>query len=811
MDLSSSLNPDNQLSFDEFKNEVLADYRTAQVSRNLSITGRREVLNGKAKFGIFGDGKEIAQIAFAKQFRNGDWRSGYYRDQTFMMAAGLFTPKEFFSQLYGQTDLELNPGNAGRSFNNHFSTRSINPDGTWRDFMNQKNSSADISPTAGQMPRLLGLSYASKLFRNLDYLQQFNTLTSNGDEVAFGTIGDASTSEGHFWEMINAAAVLQVPVALAIWDDGYGISVPKKYQTAKESISKALRGFEKEGEDQGIVILKGKGWDYPGLCKLFAAGVELSRKEHVPVIFHIDEMTQPLGHSTSGSHERYKPAERLQWEKDCDPLKIMREWIISSGLGSGSELDTIEQEAVVEVREARRDAWTDYTAPMIRERDMLLQIIDNRSCVCKQAGYDKLAIITGDLKKIEFPVRKDNFSAAKKILRHVCYDCEIRDQLQSDLSGWLNRNLHDTAQRYNTHLYNESQFSALNVQPVSTRFNDDSPLVPGREILRDFWDRALERDSRVFIFGEDTGYIGGVNQSYEGLQKKYGELRVTDTGIRETTILGQAIGMALRGLRPVAEIQYLDYLLYALQTFSDDLATTHYRTRGGQSVPVIVVTRGHRLEGIWHAGSPVGMIINSIRGVYVCVPRNMTQAAGLYNTLLEGQDPAIVIEPLGGYRLKEQRPENIGEYKIALGQPEIIREGDDITVVTYGTCVRIAYEAALQLADFNIGVELIDVQTLLPFDTSGIIMDSIKKTGRILFFDEDVPGGATSFMMQQVLEEREGFFHLDAEPVTLTGKDHRTAYTTDGDYFSNPNAEDVFDKIYHLMYKSDPKKYPQLY
>ena len=810
--MNQSSNPEvRELSLEDFKKEVLADYRLACLSRNLSVTGRKEVLSGKAKFGIFGDGKEVAQIAFAKQFRVGDWRSGYYRDQTFMMAAGLLSAKEFFAQLYGDTSVEHNPGNAGRSFNNHFSTRSLNEDGTWRDLMKQKNSSADISPTAGQMPRLLGLAYASKIFRNLPNLHEWATLTDRGNEVAFGTIGDASTSEGHFWETVNAAAVLQVPIALAVWDDGYGISVPREYQTAKGSISEVLRGFHTEGNSPGIIVLKGRGWDYPGLCKLFEEGVRICREEHVPVLFHIQEMTQPLGHSTSGSHERYKPAERLQWEKDMDPLKKMREWMAGLSIGSEEEIGRLEEEALEEAMAARSEAWREYTRPMLIERDALVKIIDNRSCICKREGYDKPGKITDGLKKIAFPIRKDIVSAARKILRHVCADCEIREKLQEDLSDWLSRNREDSALRYNSFLYNESDFSALKVKPVGPRYSDSSPEVPGREILRDFWDAALSRNPLVFIFGEDTGNIGGVNQSYEGLQKKYGELRVTDTGIRETTILGQGIGMALRGLRPVAEIQYLDYLLYALQTFSDDLATTHYRTRGGQSAPVIVVTRGHRLEGIWHAGSPVGMIINSIRGVYVCVPRNMTQAAGFYNTLLEGQDPAIVIEPLNGYRIKERRPDNTGEYRIPLGEPEILQEGNDLTLVTYGSCVRIAQDAAGQLREFGISVELIDVQTLLPFDRPDRILESLKKTGKVLFFDEDVPGGATSFMMQQVLEERGGFYWLDAEPATLTGKDHRTAYTTDGDYFSNPSAEDVFDTVYEIMHRSDTGKFPALF
>lgn len=807
----TSAGQNRELSLEDFKNEVLTDYKLACLSRNLSIIGRKEVLTGKAKFGIFGDGKEVAQIAFAKQFRLGDWRSGYYRDQTFMIAAGLLTPREFFAQLYGDTTGELNPGNGGRSCNNHFSTRTINEDGTWRNLMKQKNSSADISPTAGQMPRLLGLAYASKLFRSLPHLHKFTTLTNNGNEVAFGTIGDSSTSEGHFWETINAAAVLQVPVALAIWDDGYGISVPKKYQTAKGSISEILRGFERDNNNPGIVLLKGNGWDYPSLSRLFAKGVGICREEHVPVVFHIDEVSQPLGHSTSGSHERYKSSERLQWEKDYDPLKKMREWMLETHVCKLEEIEWIEEKALAEAQNARKEAWKEFTRPMILERDALVKIIDNRSCICKREGYDKPGSINEELKKLFTPIRKDNFSAARKILRHVCSDCEIREKLQLDLSKWLSRNLEENTLRYNTFLYNESNLSALNVKGVDPIFKDDSREVPGRVILRDFWDIVLDRDSRVFIFGEDTGKIGGVNQTYEGLQEKYGELRVTDTGIRETTILGQGIGMALRGLRPVAEIQYLDYLLYALQTFSDDLATTHYRTRGGQSAPVIVVTRGHRLEGIWHAGSPVSMIINSIRGVYVCVPRNMTQAAGLYNTLLQGMDPAIVIEPLNGYRLKERMPENIGDFSIPLGEPEILQDGIDITIVTYGSCVRIAQDAVRQLKEFDISAELIDVRTLLPFDRPNTIIESLKKTGKILFFDEDVPGGATSYMMQQVIEDRGGFFFLDAEPKTLTGKDHRPAYTTDGDYFSKPNAEDVFDTAYEIMHNSNVKKYPRLF
>ncbi|MCB2196549.1 MAG: transketolase [Bacteroidetes bacterium] len=793
------------------KKEVLNDYKIANVSRQISLMGRKEVLTGKAKFGIFGDGKEIAQIAMAKQFKNGDWRSGYYRDQTFMMAAGLFTAEEFFAQLYGETDVKLNPGNGGRSFNNHFSTRSLNDDGTWKDLMKQKNSSADISPTAGQMARWVGLGYASKLYRNIKQLHQFKELSDKGNEVAFGTIGDASTSEGQFWESINAVGVLQAPAVIAVWDDGYGISVPKKYQTTKGSISEVLKGFERTKDKPGIVILKSKGWDYPHLLKTFKEGVDIARKEHVPVVFHIEEITQPQGHSTSGSHERYKSEERLKWEEEFDGLKKMREWILKEKIATNKELDAIEKEAIDEAKQAKKDAWKKFKAPVKAERDKLVDLIDNRSCQCKREGYDKVGTFTNDLKKIVDPIRKDNFSTAKKILRHVCTDCNIREKLQKDLTNWLDRNYEDNYERYNTKLHNETEHSALNVKEVKPIFKPDSKEVAGREILRDNWDYLFNKYPKLVTFGEDAGSIGGVNQSYEGLQEKYGELRVTDTGIREQTILGQGIGLALRGLRPVAEIQYFDYLLYALQGMSDDLATTHYRTAGGQVAPLIISTRGHRLEGIWHSGSPLSMVINSIRGIYICVPRNMTQAAGFYNTLMEGEDPALVIEPLNGYRLREKRPENIGEYKIPLGVPEILQEGKDITLVTYGSCVRIAQDAVEQLKEFDISVELIDVQTLLPFDKKHIIAESIKKTNRVVFFDEDVPGGATSYMMQKVLEDQSGYYHLDSDPRTVTAKDHRPAYTSDGDYFSNPNAEDVFEAIYAMMNEADPKKYPELY
>ncbi len=794
------------------KEEILNDYYLATLSRQISLMGRKEVLTGKAKFGIFGDGKELAQIALAKFYKDGDWRSGYYRDQTFMMAVGAFSAEEFFAQLYGQTDVKLNPGNAGRTFNNHFATRSLNNNGSWKDLTKQRNSTPDISPTAGQMPRLLGLAWASKLFRDNKELSKYNKFSNSGNEVAFGTIGDASTSEGHFWETINAAAVMQVPMALAVWDDGYGISVPREYQTTKGSISELLKGFEKGDKDStGIILYKVKGWDYAGMIAAFSEGVERARKEHVPVVFHVTEITQPQGHSTSGSHERYKSAERLEWEKEFDCNKRFHDWIVQEKIATEQELTETEQKAIDDAKIARDRAWDAFTLPVKKERDELIKIIDNRSCMCKREHVDKVGIITNQLKAIQNPIRKDNMSAAKKILRHVCTDCTMRDKLQTDLSAWLDRNQKDGYDRYSSDLYCETDRAAWKVKEVKPVFSENSPMVNGREILRDNWDKVFEKNPLVVAFGEDVGGIGGVNQSYEGIQAKYGKNRITDTGIREATILGQGLGLALRGMRPITEIQYFDYLLYALQTMSDDVATTRWRTKGGQMAPMIISTRGHRLEGVWHSGSPLSMVINSIRGIYVCVPRNMTQAAGFYSTLLESDDPALVIEPLNGYRLKERRPDNIGEYKVPLGIPEILKAGTDVTLVTYGSCIRIAQDAVDQLAEFGISVELIDVQTLLPFDLPNIVLESIKKTNRVVFFDEDVPGGATAFMMQKVLEERNGYQYLDSAPKTITAKEHRPAFSTDGDYFSNPNAEDVFDGIYQLMHEVNPKRYPKLY
>jgi len=790
------------------KENVLADFRLASLSRNLSIIGRREVLSGKAKFGIFGDGKEIIQIALAKQFKNGDWRSGYYRDQTWMMAMGLYDSVQFFHQLYGNTDRKINPGSGGRVFNNHFSVPNINPDGSWVDLTKQKNSSSDISPTAGQMPRLLGLAYASKLFRQNKELHQFTTLTAKGNEVAFGSIGDASTSEGHFWETMNAAGVLQVPMAISVYDDGYGISVPKKYQTTKGSISDILKGFESEKDKPGIRIFKGKGWDYPGLMKLYEEGIAICRNEHTPVLFHIEEVTQPQGHSTSGSHERYKSEERLKWEEQFDPITKMREWIITSGLATAAELDKLATEAEDEAKAARKTGWEMFQGPIKIERDALVKIINDRSCRCTEE-LKELSVeeFTDDLKKVLAPIRKDNFVTARKILRNVCGTCGKADNLKEELDGWLKRNYKDAGESYDAYLYNETPTSVMNVKPIAPVYSENSPEVPGRQILRDNYDKLFAKYPKLVTFGEDTGGIGGVNQSLEGLQKKYGELRITDTGIREATILGQGIGLALRGMRPIAEIQYLDYLMYALQLLSDDLATTHYRTAGRMVAPLIISTRGHRLEGIWHSGSPMSMLINSVRGVYVCSPRDMTRAAGFYNTLLEGNDPAIVIEPLNGYRLKEKMPDNIGEFRLQLGIPEILNSGTDLTVITYGSTVKVAMEAVKQLESHNISVELIDVQTLVPFDKTKMILESIRKTSRVLFLDEDVPGGTTAYMMQEVLEKQGAWQYLDSAPKTLTAKEHRPAYTTDGDYFSKPSAEDIFDVIYGMMKESKPEKY----
>jgi pyruvate/2-oxoglutarate/acetoin dehydrogenase E1 component/TPP-dependent pyruvate/acetoin dehydrogenase alpha subunit len=792
------------------KEEILNDYRIANESRQASLLGRKEVLGGKAKFGIFGDGKEVPQLAMAKAFRNGDWRSGYYRDQTFMLATGMFSLEEFFAQLYGDTDIKATPSNGGRLMNNHFATRSLDEKGEWKNLMNQKNSSADISPTAGQMPRLLGLALASKIFRNEPDLKDVEKFTSGGNEVAFGTIGDASTSEGHFFEAINAAGVMQLPMAMSVWDDGWGISVPNKYQTTKQNISEVLKGFERDEKGDGYLIYRAKGWDYPELCRIYKEGVEICRKKHIPVLFHISELTQPQGHSTSGSHERYKSKERLEWETENDCIKRMREWIVTENIATEEELNTIEAESVTRVKEARKNAWNNYMNPLKKKRDEFLELCNITTCSC--AKTDKIARIKQDLKFIGEPIRKDIISSARKILRLICDQCSNpANSLKINVTEWLTKAMQEGAESYSSHLYSENENSALKIKEIKPVYSDSSPVITGREVLNKNYDYIFSHNPLTVVFGEDVGKIGGVNQTLEGMQAKYGENRVFDTGIREATIIGQGIGLAMRGLRPIAEIQYFDYLLYGLQTMSDDLATLQYRTCGGQKAPLIISTRGHRLEGIWHSGSPLSMVINSIRGVHVLVPRNMTIAAGFYNTMLSSDDPALIIEPLNAYRLKEKLPDNIGEFRIPLGVPEIIYEGTDITLVTYGSCVRIAEDAVEQLKEYDISCELIDVQSLLPFDTNQLIVKSLKKTNKILFFDEDVPGGASAYMMQKVIEDQKGYFYLDAEPRTLSGTDHRAAYGTDGDYYSNPNAEDVFDAVYNIMHEANPTKYPKIF
>jgi pyruvate/2-oxoglutarate/acetoin dehydrogenase E1 component/TPP-dependent pyruvate/acetoin dehydrogenase alpha subunit len=792
------------------RTDVLKDYKNACESRQASLLGRKEVLTGKAKFGIFGDGKELPQLAMAKVFRKGDWRSGYYRDQTLMFATGMMNLEEFFAQLYGDTDISVSRGNGGRLMNNHFATRTLDENGKWLNLTTLKNSSADISPTAGQMPRLVGLAYASKLFRNNPNLTKLEKFSINGNEVAFGTIGDASTSEGVFWESINAAGVLQIPMAVSVWDDGFGISVPIDYQTTKKSISDILKGFESEPGRNGYKIFVVKGWDYENLCETYDNAISFCRENHMPVLIHVIELTQPQGHSTSGSHERYKTPEQLDWEKNFDCIKKFKEWILEKKLADDQELELIEKQAVINIKDIRDKAWNHYVDPLENKRDEFLKLVDITTCNC--AKTDKIDVIKQDLKKIADPIRKDIMSSARQILRLICNSCSNPDNsLKINVTNWLKDTMDEGFERYSSHLYSESDESAVMVEEVPAVFDHKSALIPGREILRNFWDKVLERDEKVLIFGEDVGKIGGVNQTLEGLQQKYGDLRVIDTGIREATIIGQAVGLAMRGLRPVAEIQYFDYLLYALQVVSDDLATLQYRTKGGQKAPMIISTRGHRLEGVWHSGSALSMVINSIRGVNILVPRNMTQAAGLYNTILKSDEPALLIEPLNAYRLRERTPANLGEFTVPLGQPEILLEGTDVTIVTYGSCVRIAHDAVKQLNEYEISVELIDIQTLIPFDLKNIIQSSIKKTNKVLFFDEDVPGGATAYMMQKVIEDQKAWYYLDAEPKTLSAKAHRPAYSTDGDYFSNPNAEDVFEVVYNIMHEVNPEKFPKIF
>jgi len=785
--------------------DILEDYRFARISREMSLLGRKEVLTGKAKFGIFGDGKELPQLVMAKFFQNGDFRSGYYRDQTFMMAIGQLTIQEFFAQVYANTDVEADPNSAGRQMNSHFATRLLNNDGTWIKQTESKNTSADVSPTAGQMPRLLGLAQASKLYRNVEELKDATDFSINGNEIAWGTIGDASTSEGVFWETLNAAGVLQVPMVVSVWDDGYGISVSKKHQTTKESISKVLRGFKRTKNQPGFEIFTVKAWDYEELISVYNDAATVAREEHVPVVIHVEEVTQPQGHSTSGSHERYKSDNRLEWENDHCCNKKFREWIIEQGIAEPDKLDEIENEARDEVLAEQKKAWSAFQEPIISEKNELVEIL--KRVVESHPENEKIKEYQTKLSRIRRMIRRELMSVARKIAIHLRGKSS---SAKDELLAWLENQNENNRDRYNSHLYSESPFTPLRIEENEPLYDEQAKRVDGRVVLRDNFDAIFSKYSNTVVLGEDVGRLGDVNLGLEGLQEKYGAFRVSDTGIRETTILGQGIGMSLRGLRPIAEIQYLDYLMYCFQTLSDDVATLRYRTKGGQAYPLIVRTRGHRLEGIWHAGSPMGMIVHGLRGMHVCVPRNLTEAAGFYNTLLQGDDPALVIEPLNAYRLKEKLPTNLAEFTVPLGIPKILNEGNDLTIVSYGSTLNIVESMLPELGELSISAELIDVRTLLPFDRENIILESLKKTNRVLFVDEDVPGGATAYMMHHVIDKNGGYYHLDSEPKCLTSKPHRPAYASDGDYFSKPNAEDILEAVYRMMSEANPSKYPLL-
>ncbi|WP_233883630.1 alpha-ketoacid dehydrogenase subunit alpha/beta [Tenacibaculum piscium] len=809
-----------QLSFEDFKKEVLRDYKIARISRECSLLGRREVLTGKAKFGIFGDGKEVPQLAMAKAFKNGDFRSGYYRDQTFMMAIDALTPLQFFAGLYGHTDIQLEPMSAGRQMGGHFTTHSLDENGNWKNLTAQKNSSADISPTAGQMPRLLGLAQASKIYRNVKGLENFTDFSNQGNEVAWGTIGNASTSEGLFFETINAGGVLQVPMVMSVWDDEYGISVHAKHQTTKESISEILKGFQKEKNTNGYEIFVVNGWDYTQLIEVYKKASKIAREQHIPVLIHVKELTQPQGHSTSGSHERYKSTERLQWEQEFDCISQMRKWILNFEskdendqnntvlklVASEEELITIEKEAKKEVSLAKRNAWSAYTNEIKSEVATAIHLLEKVAKKSNNSSF--ITKYKNDLAKIIEPLRKDVLIATRKSLRYLK---DENFEEKKALQDFIITSIKAGADKFSSHLLSETTSAIENNKAIAPTYAPEKNLVDARIIMRDNFDAILKKYPETLIFGEDAGYIGDVNQGLEGLQEKYGELRVSDTGIREATIIGQGIGMAMRGLRPIAEIQYLDYLLYALQIMSDDLATLRYRTFGKQKAPLIIRTRGHRLEGIWHSGSPMGGIINNIRGIHVLVPRNMTQASGFYNTLLEGDDPALVIECLNGYRLKEELPVNLGEFKTPIGVVETIKKGTDITVISYGSTLRIVEEASKELAQVGIDIEIIDAQSLLPFDINHDTVKSIIKTNRLLVVDEDLPGGASAYLLQEIIENQNAYQYLDSKPETLTAKAHRPAYGTDGDYFSKPSAEDIFEKIYAIMNEANPTKFKDLY
>jgi pyruvate/2-oxoglutarate/acetoin dehydrogenase E1 component/TPP-dependent pyruvate/acetoin dehydrogenase alpha subunit len=793
------------LTFEDFKTEVLDDYKIAILSRECSLLGRKEVLTGKAKFGIFGDGKEVPQLAMAKFFKNGDFRSGYYRDQTFMMAIGELTVHQFFAALYAHTDISQEPMSAGRQMGGHYMTHSLNEDGSWKDLTKQKNSSADISPTASQMPRMLGLAQASNIYRSIPEIAKKSNFSINGNEISWGTIGNASTSEGIFFETINAAGVLQVPIILSVWDDEYGISVHAKYQTTKESISEILKGYQRDENSNGFEIFKVQGWDYPSLIETYEKAANLAREHHIPVLIHVNQLTQPQGHSSSGSHERYKDKSRLAWEKDFDCIRQMKLWMIAINIASPEEIEEIDLNAKNEALEGKKAAWDAFINPIIEEQKGLVSLLEKIAPTSK--NNDSILKLSNNLNKIKFPLKKEILVTARKALRLV-----INENGKTELSSWITSYINRTQPKFSSHLYSESSSNVFSVKEVLPEYAEDAKEeTDGRMILRDNFDVLFTKHPEVLIFGEDAGSIGDVNQGLVGLQEKFGETRVADVGIREASIIGQGIGMALRGLRPIAEIQYLDYLLYGVQILSDDLATLQYRTLGKQKAPLIIRTRGHRLEGIWHSGSPMGMLVNALRGIHILVPRNMTKAAGFYNTLLECDEPALVIECLNGYRLKEKTPLNYGEFKTPIGEVETVKKGADITLVSYGSTLRLVEEAAKELLEIGIDCEIIDVQSLLPFDVNHDIVKSIAKTNRLLIIDEDVPGGASAYILQEIIENQDAYSYLDSKPQTLTSKSHRPAYGTDGDYFSKPSVEDIFEKIYAMMNEVNPSKYPVLY
>lgn len=802
--MQSETQSKESISFEDFKTQVLEDYKIAVTSRECSLLGRREVLTGKAKFGIFGDGKEIPQLAMAKVFKNGDFRSGYYRDQTFMMAIGELSIEQFFAGLYADTNIENEPMSGGRQMGGHFATHSLEADGSWKNLMQQKNSSADISPTAGQMPRLLGLAQASKIYRNVEGIDA-EKFSNNGNEIAWGTIGNASTSEGHFWETINAAGVLQVPMVMSVWDDEYGISVHAKHQTTKENISEILKGFQRDEDNKGYEIIVVNGWNYVALVEAYEKAAHIARTTHSPVLIHVNELTQPQGHSTSGSHERYKDEDRLAWERAFDCNVKFKEWVIENNFATEAELDAIDKDIKKQVRDGKKAAWTAYSQPMKDKFSDLLPLLENAAS--NSDDPEAIKSMIKELSGTKDPLKKDLLVVARKSLRYMIGK---ESSAKSDLINWIETYTSNSQPEYSSNLYSDSINNALSIEEVKATYDDDSQDVDARIILRDNFDKIFATKPETLIFGEDSGGIGDVNQGLEGLQEKYGELRVADVGIREATILGQGLGMAMRGLRPIAEIQYLDYVLYALQIMSDDLATLQYRTKGKQKAPVIVRTRGHRLEGIWHSGSPMGALVHLLRGIHILVPRNMTKAAGFYNTLLEADEPALVVECLNGYRLKEKLPNNLGEFRTPLGVVETIKEGLDITLVSYGSTLRLVEEAAIELEKVGINAEVIDVQSLLPFDINKDIVKSVAKTNRLLVIDEDVPGGASAYIMQEILENQNAYVHLDSKPQTLAAKEHRPAYGTDGDYFSKPSTEDIYEKIYEIMNEANPAKYPKL-